>query len=85
MMCLSFIASASGLPAHQTTIPSRNPLPVSAGSCVICLDRQVDAVFYQCGHMCACHTCGLQLKMQGHKCPMCRAPIQDVIRAYKAE
>jgi len=78
-------AAASGLPSHQTAIPTQNSVPVAAGSCVICLDCQADAVFYQCGHLCACHTCGLRLKMQGHKCPMCRAPIRDVIRAYKTQ
>lgn len=59
--------------------------PIHAGQCVICIDRSVDTVLYQCGHMCVCHQCGLQLKMEGHKCPMCRAPIRDIIRAYKSQ
>jgi len=59
--------------------------PVSSGCCVVCCEREVDTVLYQCGHMCVCVTCGQQLKMDGHTCPMCRAPIRDVIRAYQTQ
>jgi hypothetical protein len=54
------------------------------GQCVICTDRQVDSVFYQCGHMCACYMCSLSLKDQSHNCPVCRAPIRDIVRVFKA-
>lgn len=68
------------------TLPSQPSAarPVAEGHCLICLDGHVDSVLYQCGHMCVCHTCGLQLKSRGAHCPMCRAPIRDIIRAYKA-
>ncbi|CAH1257932.1 NEURL1B [Branchiostoma lanceolatum] len=56
---------------------------VREGHCLICLDQMVDSVLYQCGHMCVCNGCGLNLKSQGHNCPVCRAPIRDVIRAYR--
>ncbi|XP_065071416.1 uncharacterized protein LOC135696069 [Rhopilema esculentum] len=81
------VGQASGsVSSNQFRIPERDLSgPVSAGSCVICLDNQVDTVLYQCGHMCVCNMCGLQLKMDGHRCPMCRAPIRDVIKAYKAQ
>jgi len=61
-------------PVHST--------PIDRGQCVICIDERVDTVLYQCGHMCVCHSCGLRLKMNGQNCPMCRASIRDVIRAY---
>lgn len=55
---------------------------VEAGHCVICSDGIIDSVVYRCGHMCVCMACGLELKGQGLKCPICRAPITDIIRAY---
>lgn len=58
---------------------------VAAGQCIICVERSIDSVLYQCGHMCVCNYCGLQLKLNGNHCPMCRAPIRDVIRAYQAQ
>ena len=55
---------------------------IEAGHCVICSDGVIDSVVYRCGHMCVCMACGLELKAQRLKCPICRAPITDVIRAY---
>ncbi|KAI0232093.1 hypothetical protein LSAT2_017594 [Lamellibrachia satsuma] len=58
--------------------------PASDGRCLICLDRSVDTVFYQCGHMCVCYSCGMELRARGSNCLMCRAPIRDAIRVYSA-
>jgi hypothetical protein len=62
---------------------SRPSGPVSDTHCLICLERHTDTVLYQCGHMCVCFVCGRDLMSRGHNCPVCRAPIKDVIRAYK--
>lgn len=51
------------------------------GPCVIC-SQQVDSVLYRCGHMCVCGLCARQLKAQDQWCPMCRAPIEDIVRVY---
>lgn len=64
-----------------TSVKSR---PVNDTHCIICLDNHSDCVLYQCGHMCVCFTCGRNLLTRGSKCPVCRAPIKDVIRAYKS-
>lgn len=74
-------AEASTLPA-TTQVPRRS-VPVSDTHCLICLDNFSDSVLYQCGHMCVCFPCGRHLMDRGSKCPVCRAPIRDVIRAYK--
>jgi len=82
-----YMSPNNGAPViNQPTLfnPQRSA-PVASGQCVICIDRSIDTVLYQCGHMCVCNQCGLQLKIDGHHCPMCRAPIRDVIRAYQAQ
>ncbi|XP_035824188.1 uncharacterized protein LOC101846543 isoform X2 [Aplysia californica] len=57
--------------------------PVNDTHCLICLERHSDCVLYQCGHMCVCYVCGRDLVSRSLGCPVCRAPIKDVIRAYK--
>ena len=47
--------------------------------CVICLEREHDAVFRDCGHLAACSDCAAKLA----KCPICRRA-GPVIRIYRA-
>ncbi|XP_071171404.1 uncharacterized protein [Mytilus edulis] len=64
--------------------PLKKCKPVSDTHCLICLDNHSDSVLYQCGHMCVCYACGRHLMSRNAKCPVCRAPIKDIIRAYKS-
>ena len=62
------------------------PTPGQPSECSICYERSIDSVLYICGHMCMCYTCAIQQwkgKGGGH-CPLCRAPIRDVIRIYRS-
>nr|CAG4650842.1 EOG090X03H5 [Simocephalus serrulatus] len=62
----------------------------SSSECTVCYERSVDCVLYSCGHMCLCYDCALTLYHGGRTaggqglCPICRAPIRDVIRAYRS-
>ncbi|XP_010928795.1 uncharacterized protein [Elaeis guineensis] len=51
-------------------------------SCCVCYEMQVDSLLYRCGHMCTCFKCAHELQWSSGKCPICRSPIVDVVRAY---
>ena len=48
--------------------------------CQICYDEEVDALFYECGHVCACVECARQCD----SCPICRKDINKVVKMYRS-
>lgn len=54
------------------------------GACIVCTTKNADTVFYRCGHLCACASCAHTLAARGLRCPICRAPIDDVVRVFLA-
>ena len=66
-------------PPHKCSSPPRR---ADAGSCVVCLDAPTECVVVRCGHMCLCQACGLEIRAQRMPCPVCRAPVTDVMRVY---
>ncbi|KAK9676923.1 hypothetical protein RND81_11G110000 [Saponaria officinalis] len=55
---------------------------VRKGVCCICSNTNIDSLLYSCGHMCTCTNCADVLVQGNGKCPMCQAPVNEVIRAY---
>ncbi|KAB8264630.1 hypothetical protein BDV32DRAFT_117318 [Aspergillus pseudonomiae] len=47
--------------------------------CQICYCEEQDALFYDCGHVCACVTCARQVEI----CPICRKNIISVVKIYR--
>jgi hypothetical protein len=48
--------------------------------CQICYGEEMDALFYDCGHVCACVECAKQVEV----CPICRKAVKDVVRVFRA-
>lgn len=66
--------------APNTQVSSRR---ANDSKCIICLEDDADAVFYRCGHLGTCYSCALRMKSTTGNCPVCRAPIVDILRAYR--
>jgi hypothetical protein len=48
-------------------------------SCIICMDKEIDCVFVECGHMISCSECSENVIT----CPFCRVKIYKCIKVYK--
>ncbi|KAI8481641.1 hypothetical protein Bbelb_406420 [Branchiostoma belcheri] len=52
--------------------------------CKICMSNDATMVFIPCGHLCCCEGCAHSMRSRGRKCPICRARILKVQRAFLA-
>merc|ERR1711879_148432 len=54
------------------------------GACAVCLEQPANAAVVPCGHMCACYACLEMLQISSSLCPICRGPVDSVIRIYRS-
>ncbi|CAN4120406.1 unnamed protein product [Withania somnifera] len=58
---------------------------VRKGICCLCCINNIDSLLYRCGHMCTCSKCSEKMVHEKAKCPMCLAPVVEVIRAFSIQ
>ena len=80
-------ASATHMSPHVTT-PTARMMPPKTDAptdlCTVCLSRAKEAslIHGKTGHQVCCYPCAKRLKRRGMRCPVCRKPIEKVIRNY---
>lgn len=55
-----------------------------ATDCVICYDAQQSVVCVPCGHIAMCSSCAHEVVKSTHLCPLCRVPIREIVRFFRA-
>uniref|UniRef100_A0A9L0RJC9 Leucine rich repeat and sterile alpha motif containing 1 n=1 Tax=Equus caballus TaxID=9796 RepID=A0A9L0RJC9_HORSE len=63
-------------PVRPSAPPSELEVPTS--ECVVCLEREAQMIFLNCGHICCCQQCCQPLRT----CPLCRQEIAQRLRIY---
>ncbi|XP_061345373.1 uncharacterized protein LOC133291176 [Gastrolobium bilobum] len=76
---------SSGMHDHDSPDDKSKWECVRKGLCCICCESKIDSLLYRCGHMCTCSKCANDLLQGRRKCPMCQAPVVEVIRAYSIQ
>lgn len=51
-----------------------------ADLCQICYGEEIDALFFDCGHVCSCVECARQCEI----CPICRRSVKSVVKMFRA-
>lgn len=51
-----------------------------ADLCQICYGEEIDALFFDCGHVCSCVECAKHCDI----CPICRKPVKQVVKMFRA-
>jgi len=46
--------------------------------CIVCMERRIDCVLLECGHLAVCFVCGKHLT----ECPICRNKIERVVHTF---
>ncbi|KAM9083917.1 E3 ubiquitin-protein ligase LRSAM1 isoform 1-T2 [Megaptera novaeangliae] len=64
--------------AVRPSAPPRAELEAQTSECVVCLEREAQMIFLNCGHVCCCQQCCQPLRT----CPLCRQDIAQRLRIY---
>ncbi|XP_058755050.1 uncharacterized protein LOC131628205 isoform X2 [Vicia villosa] len=79
---VSAALNRSGIHECDSPVDSSKWECVRKGLCCICGEGNIDSLLYRCGHLCTCSKCANELLQSRRKCPMCQAPVLEVIRTY---
>ncbi|KAL3828518.1 hypothetical protein ACJIZ3_017320 [Penstemon smallii] len=78
----SILSTDEDAPKGSTLFDESKWDQVKKGICCLCSSSNIDSLLYRCGHMCTCSKCAEDLIHHAGKCPMCRAPVVEAVRAY---
>ncbi|CAM9490857.1 unnamed protein product, partial [Hapterophycus canaliculatus] len=62
---------------QRPLVKSKSLVRVACFSSQVCFERKIDCTLVPCGHHCCCLTCAAQFE----QCPVCRADVEQKIRA----
>eukprot|EP00997_Jenningsia_sp_PLL12_P007790 NODE_4471_length_658_cov_47.558292_g3822_i0.p2 GENE.NODE_4471_length_658_cov_47.558292_g3822_i0~~NODE_4471_length_658_cov_47.558292_g3822_i0.p2 ORF type:complete len:75 (+),score=5.37 NODE_4471_length_658_cov_47.558292_g3822_i0:358-582(+) len=62
---------------------SNDEQPQAEESCVVCCQRQRNAILIPCGHLALCTVCALDLCDRGQPCPVCRIANPRVFQVFR--
>ncbi|KAG8457289.1 hypothetical protein KFE25_001026 [Diacronema lutheri] len=70
-------------PVVTTNVEAPSGAKKAPGVCILCCERDVNCALLGCGHMCYCMQCAHLAHARGQvACPMCRAPVRELLRVY---
>lgn len=69
-------------PYEEPPAPSAPKAEEKGSQCVVCWDAPAQGVCIPCGHLAGCMECLSEIKAKNWGCPVCRAPIQQVVKVY---
>ncbi|KAK2727209.1 hypothetical protein QYM36_007891 [Artemia franciscana] len=66
---------------HESVIRDRGSVETTREDqlCVVCLTNPKEVILLPCGHVCTCLDCGIRIR---ESCPVCRARVSDMSRAF---
>ena len=76
--------SSSEDTSSVANVPRPDPLAVAAPTCIVCLSEQREVILMNCGHVCVCASCAMEIMQTRPLCPICRATIDRVAPAFIA-
>eukprot|EP00520_Triparma_pacifica_P011171 CAMPEP_0118636802 /NCGR_PEP_ID=MMETSP0785-20121206/2820_1 /TAXON_ID=91992 /ORGANISM="Bolidomonas pacifica, Strain CCMP 1866" /LENGTH=222 /DNA_ID=CAMNT_0006527959 /DNA_START=17 /DNA_END=685 /DNA_ORIENTATION=- len=62
----------------QVGAPQRRKVKVGAASCVVCMSKTANVVFFPCKHMRCCAGCSERVEL----CPICRVRVDEKVFVY---
>jgi len=72
--------------SHKGNIISSNDDEIvvvnDAKTCVVCMDKDVNAILIPCGHLGLCIECAKEIDSNSGFCPICRQKIESFMRVY---